>query len=112
MTMSVCVIIIPDGVKDHANELGSLMGWGGGNYLVPLSADGSAPATHWATAATDPAPAFVPTLAAFKAGITPPELDGFAHTEAVRAALVFYDVASMEEALEAAGLERVNEPSA
>ena len=105
--MSVCVLIIPDAIKDMANELGGLMGWGSGNYRVPLSADGSEPATHWATAATDPAPSFVPTLTAFKAGVTPPELDGFAHTEAVRAALVFHDADAFEEALALAGLERI-----
>lgn len=107
--MSVCVLIIPDAVKDRANELGGLMGWGSENYRVPLSADGTEPATHWATAATDPAPSFVPTLTAFKAGVTPPELDGFAHTQEVRDALVFHDVASMEEALAVAGMARVEQ---
>lgn len=105
--MATVVLIIPADLKDKANELGGLMGWGSENYRVALSADGSEPATHWATAATDPQPTFAPTLAAFKAGVTPPELAGFAHTEEVRAALEYHITASFDEALAAAGLRRV-----
>ena len=107
--MSVCVLIIPDAVKDRANELGGLMGWGSENYRVPLSIDGSEPATHWATAATDPAPSFIPTLDAFKAGVTPSELDAFSYTEAVRAALTVHVADSFEEAMSAAGMTRVDQ---
>jgi hypothetical protein len=41
------VLIIPAALQTEANTLGEAMGWGPNNYSVPLSADGSEPATHF-----------------------------------------------------------------
>lgn len=40
-------IIVPDADVAAARDLASDTGWGEGCYSVPLSADGTAPATHW-----------------------------------------------------------------
>ena len=42
-----CVLILPDAQLATGNAVGAAMGWGPNNYSVPLSADGSEPATHW-----------------------------------------------------------------
>jgi len=45
------VAIVPAAYWDVANQLSSAQGWGPDSYSVPLSADGSEPATHYGLAA-------------------------------------------------------------
>lgn len=44
------VLIVPDEHRATLNAFGASMGLGDDNYTIPLSADGSAPATHWGLA--------------------------------------------------------------
>ena len=44
--MTSVVLIIPDSLRDDANRLAYLKGWGSECYTVPLT-DGSAPISHW-----------------------------------------------------------------
>ena len=41
------VLILPIAQVDTGNAVAEAMGWGPNNYSVPLSADGSEPATHY-----------------------------------------------------------------
>ena len=41
------VLIISADLRDAGNAVAEAMGWGPGNYSVPLSADGQKPATHY-----------------------------------------------------------------
>lgn len=41
------VLIIPADLRSEANTLGEAMGWGPNNYSVPLSENGTEPATHY-----------------------------------------------------------------
>lgn len=41
------VLIIPAALRDAGNQVAEAMGWGTGNYSVPLSPAGSEPATHY-----------------------------------------------------------------
>lgn len=41
------VLIVPDAHRDEASAVAEAVGWGPGNYSVPLSSDGTEPATHW-----------------------------------------------------------------
>jgi hypothetical protein len=41
------VLILPTEQVETGNAVAQAMGWGPQNYSVPLSADGSEPATHW-----------------------------------------------------------------
>lgn len=57
--MISCVLIIPANLRDSANQLSVFMDWGPNSYSVPLSGDGSEPATHyglhsWVTEAFEP----------------------------------------------------------
>lgn len=45
--MLSCVLLLPLDLRDEGNRMGAAMGWGPENFSVPLSADGSEPATHW-----------------------------------------------------------------
>lgn len=45
--MKSCVLIVPASLHTAANQLGEIMGWGPNSYSVPLSADGTEPATHY-----------------------------------------------------------------
>ena len=45
--MTTRVFIIPAGLRDAGNGMAEAMGWGGPVFVQPLSADGSAPPTHW-----------------------------------------------------------------
>lgn len=49
--MTSAVMIVPAALRDDANALGEELGWGPGNFSVPLSADGSEPATHYGACA-------------------------------------------------------------
>lgn len=42
-----CVVVAPSSLKDAANQLAQSFGYGPNNFSVPLSADGSEPATHY-----------------------------------------------------------------
>jgi hypothetical protein len=41
------VLIIPASMYEQGNIIGDHMGWGPNNFSVPLSSDGSEPATHY-----------------------------------------------------------------
>jgi hypothetical protein len=41
------VLIVSDADRNIGNQLAEALGYGPNNYSVPLSADGSEPATHW-----------------------------------------------------------------
>ena len=45
--MTTRVFIIPAALRDAGNGMAEAMGWGGPVFVQPLSADGSAPPTHW-----------------------------------------------------------------
>lgn len=72
--MLSCVLIVPVDTVDKARSLAAAMGWGEtGNYSVPLSADGSEPASHygmnpWVTEE------FVAMVTNAGAGVLPQEL--------------------------------------
>lgn len=44
--MLSAVLILPDAQTPTGNAVGEAMGWGPSSYSVPLSADGTDPATH------------------------------------------------------------------
>lgn len=46
--MHSLVLIAPDAARDAANVLAEGLGWGPCNLVVPLSATGAEPVTHWA----------------------------------------------------------------
>lgn len=83
-----CVLILPADQLGTGNAVGAAMGWGPENFTVGLSANGSAPATHWGLHAW--------TGDEFKAlidsGVYPPELTAAGITQAdyndMRAVLV------------------------
>jgi hypothetical protein len=65
------VLIIPADLRDDANALGVALGMGPDNYSVPLSADGSEPATYYglhAWASDD-------FIAMLDSGELPPDVD-------------------------------------
>jgi len=45
--MTSAVLIVTTANLDAANALGEAMGWGPNSYSVPLSTDGTDPATHY-----------------------------------------------------------------
>lgn len=45
--MRSCVLLLPLDQVATGNAVGEAMGWGPANYSVPLSADGSEPATYY-----------------------------------------------------------------
>ncbi len=45
--MLSAVLILPDDQVATGNAVSEAMGWGSPAYTVPLSADGSEPATHY-----------------------------------------------------------------
>jgi hypothetical protein len=46
MMKYTAVLLVPVAARDNANAMGEALGWGPGNFSVPLSADGYEPATH------------------------------------------------------------------
>lgn len=60
--LTSAVFILPDAYRDAGNALGENMGWGSNSYSVPLSPDGTEPATHWGARA-DVSPGFFDLLA-------------------------------------------------
>ena len=89
--MLSCVLILPDAQLATGNAVSEAMGWGSPAYTVPLSADGSEPATHWGLH-TWAEPSFVAMLQAAETGAMPQELadGGFPPTafQAVIASLI------------------------
>jgi hypothetical protein len=65
-----CVLILPLDQVATGNAVGEAMGWGPDNYSVPLSADGSEPATHFGLHAWA-ADSFQGLI---ESGVYPPEL--------------------------------------
>ncbi len=57
------VIIAPVGSMANANALCAELGWGNENFLVALSADGTAPASHYGLRASE-SPDFADALQA------------------------------------------------
>lgn len=75
------VLIIPADLRDKADQLAELMGWGPNSYSVPLSADGTEPATHYGLH-TWAAQSFVDMLTGAQGGVMPPELVDAGYAEA------------------------------
>lgn len=69
------VLVIPATLLDKANALGEAMGWGPNNYSVPLSSNGSEPATHWSLNLAEAGPEFLAMLEAAGEGQMPKGLD-------------------------------------
>lgn len=80
--MKSCVLITPVANRDAANQLAELMGWGPGSYSVPLSADGTEPATHFGLHAWVQ-PEFEALLSGAAEGIMPEGLAQAGYPEAV-----------------------------
>ena len=45
--MLSCVLILPDAQVATGNAVSEAMGWGSPTYTIPLSADGTEPASHY-----------------------------------------------------------------
>jgi len=71
------VLIVTNALRAEANALGDAMGWGFGNYGMPLSPTGAEPATHWAVAA-DTSATFKALIADASIGVVPEGMAGFA----------------------------------
>ncbi len=94
--MTSAIMIVPAEHLDAANAFAVGMGWGPGNYSVPLSPTGLDPATHWGLCATvgqgfldllaSPPPEALPILAVVNIGISG-ELIGADHFAAVTSAM-------------------------
>lgn len=69
--MLSAVLILPDDQVATGNAVSEAMGWGSPAYTVPLSGDGSEPATHWGlhTWAGDDLQAMIET------GFYPPQVE-------------------------------------
>lgn len=72
--MRSVVLIIPTSLKPKADALGEALGHGPNSYSVPLSANGSEPATHYGLH-TWAKQSFVDMLAGASQGIMPDGLD-------------------------------------
>lgn len=82
--MLSCVLILPADQVGTGNAVGEAMGWGPNSYSVPLSADGTEPATHyglhsWVTEAFQQM---------VETGYYPPELASAGISEAVYTAMM------------------------
>ena len=88
--MTTCVLIVPAADKAAANDLGSVLGLGDGNYSIPLTM--GAGTTHWATNVADPDEWFI-------------ELANDMQGDLPSLQLVLAD--TFEEAITNAGLSRV-----
>jgi hypothetical protein len=75
------VLILPNAYVATGDAVGEAMGWGPRNFSIPLSADGSEPATHTGLHAwsSDDFPAMlesrIPPPAVLEAGVTVEEYD-------------------------------------
>ena len=88
--MTTCVLIVPAANKAAANDLGSVLGLGDGNYSIPLTTGTGT--THWATNVADPDEWFI-------------ELANDMQGDLPSLRLVLAD--TFEEAIADAGLSRV-----
>lgn len=68
--MTNAVMILPAAYLDAGNAFGVAQGWGEGNFSVPLSASGIAPATHWGCCA-EVGPGFLAMMASPPAEAAP-----------------------------------------
>jgi hypothetical protein len=94
--MTSAVLILPAAYLAAGNALGEAMGWGAGNYSVPLSPTGTAPATHYGCRAevgpgflalmADPPDEAMPVLAVLTADLRETG-DGYGHWSDVLASL-------------------------
>jgi hypothetical protein len=82
--MLSCVLILPLDQVATGNAVGEAMGWGPDNYSVPLSADGSEPATHYGLHAWA-ADSFQGLI---ESGVYPPELAQAGVTQAAYEAMM------------------------
>ncbi len=105
------VLIVPTSLVDKANALGAAMGWGPESYSVPLSADGSEPATHWGLNLANPGDSFLAMLAGAGQGQMPEVLLGAGYPPedfaAVVGSLVVDMAAPFADAIAANGLSVV-----
>lgn len=97
--MKSCVLITPSPNRDAANQLAELMGWGPGSYSVPLSADGTDPATHYGLHAWVQ-PSFEAMLVGAAEGTMPEALAQAGYPEAVFLALMGSLIASTRDSME------------
>ena len=76
--MLSAVLILPESQVSTGNAVGEAMGWGGPSYSVPLSADGTEPATHYGLHAwvTEEFQALIET------GAYPPQVEAAGITQA------------------------------
>lgn len=104
------VLVIPAVLLDKANALGEAMGWGPNNYSIPLSADGSEPATHWSLNIAEASPDFLAMLEGAAEGQMPQGLEfpGKDFAQVVGGLTVWTNLPH-NEAVEAMGL-RIVEP--
>lgn len=97
--MKSAVLIIPLANRDAANQLAQLMGWGLNNYSVPLSADGTEPATHfglhaWVT------PEFEAMMTGAGQGEMPEALEQAGYPKSVFLGIMEALIASTRESME------------
>lgn len=89
--MSQISLIIPASIKADADTLAQYMGWadpGAPSYTIPLSADGSEPATHWGLHIVNPPPVFLAMLDSAAEGEMPTELAEAGYPEAAFLAIM------------------------
>ena len=82
--MLSCVLILPDAQVATGNAVSEAMGWGSPAYTIPLSADGTEPATHYGLR-TWSDEAFQAML---ESQVYPPQLAQAGITEAAYAAMI------------------------
>lgn len=102
------VLIIPASLLDEASALGETMGWGPNNYSIPLSGDGSEPATHWGLNLASAGEDFIAMLESAGQGQMPQTLidGGFPPEDfaAVIAGLIMATDTPFDDAIEGQGL--------
>lgn len=82
--MLSCVLILPDDQVATGNAVSEAMGWGSPAYTIPLSADGTEPASHYGLH-TWSDEAFQAML---ESQVYPPQLAQAGITEAAYAAMI------------------------
>lgn len=97
--MHSVVLIVPAALLTQANALAEAMGFGPNNYTVPLSADGSEPATHYGLH-TWAEQSFVDMLEGAAQGVMPQELIDAGYAPEDFAAVVGGLVSSVRDAMD------------
>ncbi len=104
-------LIINAACLDKANALAEVMGWGPNSYSVPLSPDGTEPATHWGLNVAEARPEFLAMLAGAAEGEMPDGLIAAGYPAAdftdVIEALSVWTATPYEDAIAAMGLKAV-----